>query len=249
MFYQIYRPAKYFFSETLYPLDARQFKDSLLYQWNRLPEPNRYGMMNVSATHDSPRLLTCFNNPGKYKYHAKPSEDPKYRSGKPEAETYRRVRFYLIYEFTGIGAPHIWNGDEMGMWGGDDPDCRKPLRWKEFTFQPETRNPFTKDSIDKDPVAFNQELFDFYKKMIRIRHENPVLSSGKIRFIKSEGKALGYHRYDGHQQIVVLFNLEPKKISFDLPEKGNYQNLLDDQKIGGAAITLDPMSAVVLKKL
>ena len=41
-------------------IDAKQFKDSLEFQWNRLPRENVYAMMNVSSTHDTPRLLSDF---------------------------------------------------------------------------------------------------------------------------------------------------------------------------------------------
>ena len=137
MFYQVYGPARSFFAKTNFPVDAKQFMEELQFQWGRIASPNLYSMMNVAATHDSPRLLTSFNNPGKYKYHAKPSDDSTYITAKPGAETYKRVKLYLIHLFTSIGSPQIWNGDEMGMWGADDPDCRKPLCWKEYQFEPE----------------------------------------------------------------------------------------------------------------
>ena len=125
MFYQAYRPARYFFAKTDYEITAEQFVDSLQFQWNRLQKPFRYAMMNTAATHDTPRLLTSFANPGMYKVNAKPDADPEYITGKPDEEVYQREHLYLIHQFTNVGAPHIWNGDEMGMWGGDDPDCRK----------------------------------------------------------------------------------------------------------------------------
>ena len=30
---------------------------------------------------------------------------------------------------TYVGTPHIWYGDEIGMMGGHDPDCRRPFNW------------------------------------------------------------------------------------------------------------------------
>ena len=248
MFYQVYRPAKYFFSESNFQINARQFKDSLLYQWNRISAPFREGMMNVSATHDSPRLLTCFNNPGKYKYNAKPSDGPFYKAGKPDQETYDRVRLYLIHQFTSVGAPHIWNGDEMGMWGADDPDCRKPLWWSEYVFQPERTTPYRKGGPLSDSVGFNREHYDFYKKLIRIRNENPVLSQGAITFIKADGKTLVYKRSDGDHQIFVVFNTDSGPIQVTLPGGGNYTNLIDQTQTAGNIISLGPLSAMILKQ-
>ncbi|NOX87049.1 MAG: glycoside hydrolase family 13 protein [Chlorobi bacterium] len=249
MFYQLYRPARYFFGKMNDSIDARQFKDSLEFQWSRLKPPFRYGMMNVSATHDTPRLLTSFANPTKYKYKAKPSENPEYFTGKPDNETYRRVRLYLIHQFTNIGAPHIWNGDEMGMWGADDPDCRKPLRWPGYDFEPEYRNNIRPGKKEYDQPGFDRSHFDFYKKLISIRKENPVLSEGEIRFIAAEGKRLQYERYDGKNLIVVLFNLEKTPQIFLLSGGGKYTNLLDGSVLQGKNVVVQPLEAKILKKL
>jgi len=248
MFYQAYRPARSFFAINNLEIDAKQFKDSLEFQWNRLKTPFRYAEMNVNATHDSPRLLSCFENPGKYKYMAKPNDDSTYITGKPRAGTYQRVRLYLVHQFTSIGSPAIWNGDEMGMWGSDDPDCRKPLWWTNYTFDPETRTNFQKKPKTYDKVAFNQQHFDFYKKLIRIRKENPVLMDGKLEFIKAEGKTLSYKRYDSVNEIIVLFNLESTGKSFELPGNHNYTNLLDNSSVKGKTFSLQPLTAAILRR-
>ncbi len=248
MFYQIYRPARSFFAKTNAPLNAQQFVDSLQFQWNRLERPFRYAMMNVAATHDSPRLLSSFYNPGKYKYHAKPNEDPKYRTGKPDAETYKRVRLYLIHQFTNIGAPQIWNGDEMGMWGADDPDCRKPLWWPEYQFQAETRTNIQPGPKQYDSVAFNKTQFDYYKKLIQIRKENPVLSLGEIQFLETTGKTLAYKRFDANNEIYVLFNQDNHSQHFILPAFNQYINLITGKIVNGQSLYLKPYSAMILKR-
>jgi glycosidase len=248
MFYQAYRPARSFFAKNNLPIDAKQFVDSLNFQWNRLNPSYRYAEMNVNATHDSPRLLSCFENPGKYKYNAKPNDDPHYITGKPSPETYQRVKLYLVHQFTSIGSPNIWNGDEMGMWGSDDPDCRKPLWWPEYTFDPETRTNFQNITKTYDTVCFNQQHFNFYKKLIAIRKSNPVLSSGGIDFIKAEGKTLVYKRYDTNHEILVLFNLETTKQNFNLSAKVTYTNLLDNTIVKAGAISLAPLTAAILRK-
>lgn len=248
MFYQAYRPARYFFAKTNTPINSSQLKDSLQFQWNRLRPANRYAMMNTSSTHDTPRLLSDFYNPGKYKYHANPNEDKAYKTGKPDAETYQRLRLYLIHLFTTIGAPQIWNGEEMGMWGADDPNCRKPLMWKEYKFDPETRTNIQPGTKTYDKVAFNQSQYDFYKKMISIRKNNPVLASGELQFMLAEGKKLAYKRFDSTDEIVVLFNLEPTSQRFQLPQNSAWIDLLTHKKIKGNSIDLKTLSAAVLKK-
>lgn len=249
MFYQVYRPARYFFAVNNYSMDAITFKDSLEMQWNRLPESNRYAMMNVSSTHDSPRLLTDFYNPNKYKFNSKSNDDINYKTGKPDEDTYKRLRLYLVHLFTTVGAPQIWNGEEMGMWGADDPHNRKPLLWKEMKFDPETSNFYQTGEKQFDKVEFNQLQFDWYKKLIKIRKDNPVLSSEKIEFITAEGKKLSYKRFDDKNEIIVLFNVEGSTQEFTLPENGKYVDLLTNSTFSGPKIKVKSLQALVLKRL
>jgi glycosidase len=247
MYYQVYRPARYFFAKTNHPIDAQQLRDSLEFHWSSLEPSFAYAMMNVSSSHDAPRLLTDFYNPNKYKFHANPNEDPGYKTGKPDKESYNRLKLYLIHLFTTIGTPQIWNGEEMGMWGSDDPNCRKPLWWKEFNFDKETRNNTQPGRKTYDKVKFHQSQFDFYKLLINIRKNNPVLAQGELEFLLSKGNKLVYKRFDKKNEIIVIFNMEATNQNFDLPQHSTYTELLGNKKITGNRITLKAFSAVILK--
>lgn len=248
MFYHTYRPARYFFAKTNFRIDAKQFRDSLDFQWSRISEPIRYAMMNTSSSADAPRLLSDFHNEGKYKYRMKPTDDPNFRSGKPSPESYKRLKLFLIHAFTTTGAPAIYNGEEMGMWGGDDPEDRKPLWWKEYSFDDETRTNVQPGKKEYDKVGFNQDLFNFYRKMTSLRNSNPVLASGKFEWVTTEGMMLSYRRYDDQDQIFVLFNMEDNKRKMLLPD-GDYINLLTQKKVKGGRVELGSMEAAVLQKL
>ena len=248
MFYQAYRPARYFFAKTDFEINASQLKDSLEFQWNRLLSANRYAMMNTSSTHDAPRLLSDFYNPNKYKHQASQNDNKDYKTGKPDEESYKRLHLYLVHLFTSVGAPQIWNGEELGMWGGDDPNCRKPLMWKDTKFDPETRNNIQPGPKTYDKVEFNQSQFDWYKKLITIRKSNPVLSTGDIQFMVTEGKRLAYKRFNSSEEIIVLFNLEPTSQNFELPQQTAWIDLLTNKKYEGKSINLKSMSCAVLKK-
>jgi glycosidase len=248
MFYQAYSPARSFFTRTEKPFTAKNLADSLSGLWSSLPTAYYHSQMNLSSSHDSPRLLTCFYNPGKYKYNAKPSDDSTYLTGKPDEDTYQRVKLYLIHQFTSIGSPHIWNGDEMGMWGADDPDCRKPLWWKEFQFEPETQTNLLKRKKVYDTIGFNDEHFSFYKKIIQIRKENPVLSNGEIEFINTEGNCLSYRRFNDKDEILVMFNMDNEDKDFTLPQGNSYIDLLQGTVYTSAKITLAPLTGIILRK-
>jgi|TARA_B100002003_G_C14132295_1_gene544536 glycosidase len=248
MFYHLYKPARYFFANTDLKLDAAQLKDSLEFLWTKLDKPMQYSMMNTAATHDSPRLLTSFDNKSLYKVWAKPHEDSTYNTGLPDEETYTRVKLYLMHQFTIPGAPQIWNGDEMGMWGADDPDCRKPLWWNNMDFDDEYQNNFQPGEKEYTKVTFNEEHFDFYKKIIRIRRDNPVLATGDIKFIVAENNKLMYSRFDNNDEIIVLFNLESEPESFELQKGYSYLNLFSNSSFK-SSIILEPFSGMILKQL
>lgn len=248
MFYQVYKPARYFFADTGIPFDALALKDSLQKEWKRVPEDNLYTMMNVSSSHDTPRLLSDFFNEGKYKYLVSPNDNPDYKTGKPDTETYKRLHLYLIHLFTNIGAPQIWNGEEMGMWGADDPFPRKPLWWREFKFDKENRNNVKEIKPVFDKVGFDKNQFSFYKKLIGIRKTNKALIDGKFEFIKTDNKLLIYKRYTQSEQIIVVLNAGNESETAILPNN-NYFDLLSGKILKVSKISIKPLSGMVLKPL
>lgn len=248
MFYQAYKPARYFFAKTDYSITATQLADSLQKEWDRLRPANRYAMMNVSSSHDAPRLLTCFANPNKYKFKSNSSDNPAYKTGKPDKETYKRLRLYLVHLFTSVGAPQIWNGEEMGMWGPDDPDCRKPLWWPEYKFEQENRNNFLPAPPVYDAVGFNSQQFALYQKLISIRKENKVLVNGAIEFFSAGNHLLAYTRTDGAGQILVLCNNSNEKQFFENTKDMEYRDLLTGKKFKNK-ITIQPLGALILKPI
>ncbi|MFV0238238.1 MAG: glycoside hydrolase family 13 protein [Flavobacteriales bacterium] len=210
MHYQQYVPAREFFAKAYGYGGAEKFKSTIEKIQNEIPENVLQSMMAMSASHDSPRLLTSFfNRENQYKVGS-----TQYKKGKPNSETYDRVKLYLAHQYTFIGAPQIWNGDEMGMWGSDDPDCRKPLWWKDLHFEKET-NLTNQNQLYE--VKFNQDLYLFYQKLIKIRNENPVLATGKLEFLKAEGDLLVYKRFNVQNEIIILFNNSNEEMEWDGP--------------------------------
>lgn len=44
------------------------------------------------------------------------------------------LKLISVFQMTYIGAPMIYYGDELGMWGATDPYCRKPMLWDQYRF-------------------------------------------------------------------------------------------------------------------
>lgn len=206
MFYQPYRHSRAFFSKSEEYKGIEEFINNLKASTNHLSYDTIQSMMMMASSHDTPRLLSSFYNKGIYKFNAKPTENPDYKTYKPDAETYKRVRNLLVFQFTMPGAPHIWAGEEMGMWGADDPDCRKPLWWKEFDFEQETKLPFYSNSDEKESVGFNQEHFNFYKKIIHLRKKYKAFNNGNVQFVYYKNDVLIYKCSYNKECIYVIFN-------------------------------------------
>ena len=63
----------------------------------------------------------------------------------------------------------IWGGDELGMWGADDPECRKPLLWPDLM-------PF--DNPDDVP---DFQMLAHVQALANIRRDFPALRRGHLR--------------------------------------------------------------------
>jgi glycosidase len=139
------------------------------------------------------------------------------------------------------------------MWGGDDPDCRKPMVWPELKYEDETTHPFGfKRSADK--VEFDSTLFNWYKKLISIRKNNNELSKGNLEFfiVDNENKLLGYKRTVEEKTSIVLINNNNRKknIIFTTPYKA-LTNLITGEKYFSEnkefSVTLKQFEIAILK--
>lgn len=134
------------------------------------------------------------------------------------------------------------------MWGGDDPDERKPLWWEELKFNKETRTNIKPGKKEYDSVGFNRDVFEYYKRLIKIRKENQVLSNGNLEFIKAEGDKLIYKRQNKNDVMYIFFNLNKNHSYSHSIDNGKYTDLLSEKESNGSVIEVAPFSAMILKK-
>lgn len=255
MNYRWYKSVRHFFNESPNKISVSEVTDSLNNFRSNLRSVNNYAMMNYTGGFDTPRILTSLFNKNKYKFHSKVHENPAYKIHKPDADTFTTLKLLLIQQYTYVGAPHIYAGDEMGMWGADDPSSRKPLIWTDYTFENEVAHPLgQKRPIDK--VEFNHDLFQFHQKLIQIRKSNPVLIEGELEFIKVDNlnSVLAYRRFNKSDEMIVLFNHDhqPKTVKIPLSKVGKYKDILENAKIAteGETLTAEiPAKSACLLKL
>lgn len=256
MNYRWYRATRQFFNASPHQISAKSFIDSLNNFQEGIRPVNNYAMMNYSGGFDTPRILTSLFNKNQYKFQAKVHENPAYKIHRPDTDTYQTLKLLLVQQYTFVGAPHIYAGDEMGMWGADDPSSRKPLIWEDYAFQPETAHPL---GLERpiDEVVFNHDVFEFHQKLIQLRKSNPLLVHGELEFIKVDeaNELLAYRRYDEEGELIVVFNhlRSPQKIAIPKAFDADYEaiSILNAGKPqdGNLTDSLSPRSALLLKSL
>lgn len=131
-------------------------------------------LFNLLDSHDTERFLTtCGGNVQKFAL---------------------AVAFQLTYE----GSPMIYYGDEVGMEGLTDPDCRRGMVW--------------------DPAKQNLDIFAWYQEFIALRKEHAVLRSGQCRTVWADSATniYGFVRFDQGAQVLVLLNNQAKAQIVDL---------------------------------
>ena len=100
-----------------------------------------------------------------------------------------------------------------------------------------------------DPVGYNSRQLEWYKKLIQLRRNHPALHDGKFEFLKAEGHLLAYSRSNGSEEIIVIFNTSDTRQKVPLGRTGNYMELLTNRTTDIGSLFLNPLSAMVLKKL
>ncbi|MFC4543491.1 glycoside hydrolase family 13 protein [Halosolutus amylolyticus] len=191
-------------------IDGTEFADKISRFLVRYPEQVNQVLFNLLDSHDTPRLLhRCDGDK-------------------------RSLRLALLLLFTYRGTPCLYYGDEVGMTGGDDPDCRQPMVW---------------DRSEQD-----RELRAFVAELIELRSSLPALRGGTLRFVDEEchGDRVVYRRIaDDGDEITVAINRGPDPVDVSLPTDARDRELLfqvgDSDLVQGedGQVTLSPTSGAV----
>ncbi|AFN74004.1 cyclomaltodextrinase [Melioribacter roseus P3M-2] len=236
------------FSEK-YFTGVRGFIDTIKTMMNQYGV-NYYAMMNLMGSHDTERHASLIVNPDNmYDHSGNPGQNPGFDVRKPNEIEREKQKLAVALQFTLPGAPQIYYGDEAGMWGGDDPDCRKPMVWEEFNYEVEKSHPLGKDR-PADSVFFDKQLFDWYKKMARIRNGNKALSVGKVIFMEEleTQNILAYKRILDGEEIIVIANIKGEPEKFDINKAGTMRDLVSGNKINcSEKISLNGYQIMILQ--
>ncbi|MDQ3005483.1 MAG: glycoside hydrolase family 13 protein [Chloroflexota bacterium] len=143
------------------PIDAHEFANRIDHNLNLYKREITYVQLNLLDSHDTPRFLSC-------------------AGGDKNA-----LKLAWLFLFAYPGAPCIYYGDEIGLDGKHDPDCRKSFPW--------------------DEGRWDKNLLEYAKDVIALRTKNPALRRGDFtRLWSADGVYVFSRALDGQTLIVAL---------------------------------------------
>jgi neopullulanase len=166
--------------------------------------------LNLLDSHDTPRFLTCVKND----------------------KAALKLAWQFIFTFP--GAPCIYYGDEIGMDGGHDPDCRKSFPW--------------------DESKWDHDLHDHLKALITLRKAHPILRTGEYKKLYAEHGVIAFERSDAKEKLIVAINASESTRQVEVPrEAGGKPQVLFGQassitsKDGRVQFTVSARTGIIVK--
>jgi glycosidase len=127
---------------------------------------------NLLSSHDEPRFLTMMRG-----------------------DT-RRLRLATLFQMTFPGVPSVYYGDEIGMEGGPEPDCRRAFPWDERQWDGALRQDF--------------------RCFIGLRKAHRSLRRGTYTELAVSGGAYVFARQDADETVVVALNVADEAVDLTL---------------------------------
>jgi len=158
---------------------------------------------NILDSHDTPRLLT---------------------ETKEDKDLAKQVQAFTYIQ---PGVPCLYYGDEIGLTGGMDPDCRKCMAWE-------------KEKQDQDLLKFTQDLIAVRRK------EQKILSEGSTHWVQvSEvSGVIIYERLYGGNVLRGAFNTGIYPATIELVGETLLDNLAT---LGEQTANLQPKGFILMK--
>jgi cyclomaltodextrinase / maltogenic alpha-amylase / neopullulanase len=185
------------------PAFARRVEELL----QMYPQPIVQTQFNLLDSHDMPRFLSIAR------------------------QDKSALKLATLFQMAYPGAPCIYYGDEIGLTGLRDPDCRKAFPWDEKTW--------------------DTDLRDAFKQAVALRKAHPALRRGDFVTLQADSAGYAFLRCLGDETLVVAFNLsqhsQPLAVPLDgrLPAQAHATDLLTGKtaQVVNGKLTGDPLPA------
>jgi glycosidase len=185
--------------ERFRPSQASGYAD---FRLNNQRDHVRYALWSMLDSHDTDRMMskTLFRNRG---LSPRPQDGNSWDDGsvnRPDlgapysndAPGPAEIEFFkgiIGFQTAYMGSPMLYYGNEQGMWGSDDPTCRKPMMWPDLFLggDYETRCVTNSglwcqlDQQTRFEMRPNADLFATYQRLFRARTNSNALRRGSLK--------------------------------------------------------------------
>jgi alpha-glucosidase len=166
-YYGFAQPVRAWLAERDVAGDPAQLTTPELESWltaarARVPYANQLAQLSLLDSHDTSRFLTAVEG------------------------DLKRMQLAVTLLFTYAGVPCIYYGDEIGLAGGDDPDCRRCFDW--------------------DRARWNAPLHAHYRRLIAWRKQRTEWRHGAYQTLVTSDDALLFARYVDRSVTLVAVN-------------------------------------------
>ncbi len=141
--------------------------------------------LNLLGSHDTPRVITVVRD-------------------------VQAIKLATIMQMGFPGTPCIYYGDEIGLEGARDPDCRRGMPW--------------------DESQWNRDLLAFTTACIKLRRNTPALQRGLYRTLYASGMTYAFERHTEAQRVVTAINADTQPVTLSLPA-GEYRDGLSGETL------------------
>ena len=258
-------------------ISGQKFAETITNRLSNHAPDIRSALLNLLESHDTDRLASMVVN-AKYNRpyldaeradydrgeRVSPRNFPEYDVSRPNESERKIVRLATLFQMSFVGAPMLYYGTEAGMDGADDPDDRMPMVWPDLTYEPRTNTPLGKLPAPQ-PIAFDEEMHNWFQKAIELRSKSEALRRGNLRIVYADPvrPVIAFLREASKEQMLVVINRSNEEIDLELPrnafgQPGNPRLkllLTNDEKIlpearskqGVTSLELPACSAAVWK--
>ncbi len=215
-------PVVEYFAPSAKPLDMSSFKKRLDTLRSAYPEEVTPVLQNLLDSHDVGRIASMLENPDEPKSHwedyfhvSRVKQNPRYVTTRPGASAWRSLKQLVLFQMTYPGAPMLYYGTEVGMWGANDPDNRQPMLWDDMEYEPERFTPAGRNS--QTARRPDKALLAFFKQAIRLRKDHAVFRRGSFQWVRTgQPRLLAFERSHEGRTVRVLFNTRDQAVRYKL---------------------------------
>ena len=184
--------------------------------------------MNLLGTHDTPRIISILGVVNEQMPHEKEDQAQFLLDEKQRKHAIEFLKIGALIQYSFIGCPCVYYGDEAGMEGLDDPLNRRGYIWGKE----------------------DKELVSWYKRLGEARKSLLALREGTLVFLNSDEAVVAFERKMDENTVIAACNRDDHPITLSLSENAaEWTDFMSGEIIAKSLdVVLQPRRAYLLIK-